>query len=205
MSLTRGLVELKLLDKRINSTIDRSNFVDAVKGKKDITCKLIKKTDFQKDAKANIQSIKSLIERRNCIKCAIVAKNAKTKVRISGKNYSIAEAIERKNSIIYEQRLLSKLKSQLNKAEEMVNEGNDTMERTLDTLLGQQLSADKKNTNDAKDFIKSYKQLNEYKLFDPLKVRKLIDEYEEDIDNFLAEVDLILSESNANTFIEIQK
>lgn len=204
MTITRGLVELKLLDKRINDRIESINFVGAVQGKKDITTKLLRKADLEKEAKSGLQSIKDLIERRKKIKSLIVASNAQTKVTIADKKYTVADAIERKNSIGYEKELLRELRSQLEKAESEVIRQNNKMEETLENLLGQQLMSEKKKTEDAQMFIKSYKELNEYKLFDPISIRKTIKEIEEEVDMFLAEVDFILSESNATTFIEVE-
>lgn len=203
LTITRGLVELKLLDKRINDRIHSINFVGVVQGKKDITTKLLKKEELEKEAQSGLQSIKDLIERRKKIKSLIVASNAETKVTIGDKKYTIADAIERKNSIDYEKTLLRELKSQLEKTESEITKQNKKMEETLENLLGQQLMSDKKKTEDAEQFIKSYKELNEYKIFDPISIRKSIKEIEEEIDMFLAEVDFILSESNATTFIAV--
>ncbi|WP_053956705.1 hypothetical protein [Inediibacterium massiliense] len=203
ITITRGLVELKLLDKRILDRIGSIHFVGAIQGKKDITTKLLKKETLEKEAKSGLQSIKDLIERRKKIKSAIVASNAETHVTIADKKYTVADAIERKNSIGYEKELLRELKSQLEKTESEIIRQNKNMEETLESLLGQQLMSEKKKTEDAEMFIKSYKELNEHKLFDPISIRKTIKKLEEEIDTFLAEVDFILSESNATTFIEV--
>lgn len=204
MTITRGLVELKLLDKRINDKIKSIDFVGVVQGKKDITTKLLRKEELEKEAKSGLQSIKDLIERRKKIKSLIVASNAETKVTIADKKYTVADAIERKNSIEYEKELLGELRYQLEKTESEIIRQNNKMEETLENLLGQQLMSEKKKTEDAEMFIKSYKELNEYKIFDPISIRKTIKEIEEEIDTFLAEVDFILSESNATTFIEVE-
>lgn len=205
ITITRGLVELKLLDKRINDRITSVNFVGVIQGKKDITTKLLRKDELEKEAKSGLQSIKDLIERRKKIKSLIVASNAETKVTISSKKYTVAEAIERKNSIEYEKELLRELRFQLEKAESEITRQNKKMEETLENLLGQQLMSEKKKTEDAEQFIKSYKELNEYRIFDPISIRKSIKEIDEEIDMFLAEVDFTLSESNATTFIEIDQ
>ena len=47
-------------------------------------------------------------------------------------------------------------------------------------------------------------EANELKLVDPIQTEKKIDEMEENIDNFLNEVDFVLSESNAKNNIEIK-
>ncbi|MFN8674299.1 MAG: hypothetical protein U0457_19725 [Candidatus Sericytochromatia bacterium] len=203
MTITRGLVELKLLKKKIDNKTNSCNFVGVIQGKKDITINLVNIEEFKNNAKAELQSIKTLIERRKKIKSLIVESNAKTKVKIFDKDYTVAEAIDRKSSIEFEENLLNKLKNQLVNAESTITNHNKQIESKLDSLLGQHLSSEKKKSEDAESFTKSYNELNEYKILDPLNIRKYIKELEEEINNFKSEVDLILSESNANTYIEL--
>lgn len=204
ISVTRALVELKLLDKRINSKLTEASFLGVVQGKKDITTTLVKIDDFKQSAKSDFQSIKALIERRNKIKAAIVLSNATTKVKIGEKEYTVAEAIERKNSIQYEENLLNLLRSQRATVEQDIHRQNQAVEDQLNVLLAQHLASEKKKSEDAETFMKSYKELNEFKKVDPLDIKKTISELREQIEVFKAEVDLILSETNANSFIEIE-
>jgi hypothetical protein len=204
ITITRGLVELKLLKNKIESKISSTSFVGVVQGKKDISTNLVNIEEFKKNAKSELQSIKALIERRKQIKSLIVASNAKTKVKIFNKKYTVAEAIDRKTSIEFEEMLLNHLKIQLVSAEQQIINHNKQIEIKLDALLGQHLSSEKKKSEDAETFTKSYNELNEYKILDPISVRNHIKELEEEINNFKAEVDLILSESNANTYIEVE-
>jgi hypothetical protein len=203
MTVTRGLVELKLLDKKIRKKINTSRFVGNVKGNKTHTMDQDDKKEFSKEGKKAEQSIRDMIERRRKIKAAIVQSNATTNVRIFKKEYTVADAIERKNSIEYEQAFISAIKSQISDAEETMNVENMKMETKLENLLTHQVGGENKKTQDAKEFIKAYKELNECTIYDPGNLRKKIEQMGEDLDNFLAEVDQVLSESNATTFIAI--
>ena len=49
----------------------------------------------------------------------------------------------------------------------------------------------------------SYKNLNEVVLLDPSNLRAVIEEMTKENDQFNTEVDYVLSESNSNTFIEV--
>ena len=113
ISITQALNELKLLEKRINDKIGCTVFLTS---KVNNETKVLngKKTpeEFEKEAKADYASILDLINNRKVIKSKIVESNATTFVEINGKKYTVADAIERKSSIIYEQKLLQTLMQQ---------------------------------------------------------------------------------------------
>ena len=202
MSVTRALVQLKLLDKRIRKGIDGLELVDAIQGEKKTVMSTGKdKSTFNDEEKAKIQSVLDLIEYRKKVKSAIVGSNAVTSVTVADKKYTVAEAIERKNSIEYEKVLLAKYRSQVALHRARVDRGNQNVDKNVQAVLEQ---GDKgQNAEEANMFAEKYKDLNYLKLYDPLEVCKKTEELEKDIDEFEAEVDLILSESNAITILQI--
>jgi hypothetical protein len=109
MTVTRALAELKLLDSRINRTINGATFGGILVGNK-VSAGLTSVDDIEKRAKADFQSVKALINSRNEIKSAIVKSNSVVEVEIAGVKLTVAEAIERKTSIQYENNLLASLK-----------------------------------------------------------------------------------------------
>ncbi|WHX45188.1 hypothetical protein QNH35_01415 [Bacillus pumilus] len=109
MTITRALSELKMLDKRINRTVDEAVLGGLMIGKH-IQHGFQHQEDIEKKAKADDQSIQALIKRRNAIKSAIVVSNATTTIDVAGVSMTVAEAIERKTSIEYDIRYLRKLK-----------------------------------------------------------------------------------------------
>lgn len=202
ITVARALSEIKLLDKRIQKETGNTVFVTYQKGKdnpkgfKDVN-------EAHSEISASLQKIKDLIARRNKIKSGIVQSNAITKVKISGKEYTVAEAIERKTSIAYEINLLNVLKRQFQSVSQQVDRANEDVERRLDAQLEQLYGSDRKNT-DTQGVIDVFKSQNEVKLVDPIGLEKLIKSIEEEIDDFESEVDLALSESNALTVFEIE-
>ena len=97
MSIHQALSELKLLDNRIERAISSGRFIGTkklVESKVSQTRTSVK--EFNERAKADLDSVRALIERRSAIKSKIVASNATTKVIIGGTEYTVAEAIERK-------------------------------------------------------------------------------------------------------------
>lgn len=207
MTINRALGELKLLDSRINDKIRNTAFVGVAKKNADAMTGLkTKKEDFIKDASSGLQSINDLIERRKQIKSAIVASNATTDIVINGKTLKVADAIERKNSISYEQTLVNVLKSSYTSGLGSVNRANEQVEAKLDELLMTSLGKEAKgkaSESDIEVIAKPYKAQNEVELVMPEGLEKTIQEMELDIMTFLAEVDYTLSDSNSITKITI--
>ncbi|QKF94722.1 hypothetical protein QKU48_gp1264 [Fadolivirus algeromassiliense] len=196
ISITRALVELKTLDSRIQKKIDSSVFV-SFKGQ------FHQPADGIKDAAANFQSITDLIERRKKIKSAIVSSNATTKVTICGVEMTMAEAIETKSSIKHKKNLLAVLKSQYGNAVANIESINAKVRRDIETKSNRDNGDKDKQQMTLEEFSKTYVSLHGVELFDPLKVSQKVEQLEQFITQFEQEVDYILSEKNATTFIEV--
>lgn len=203
MTVTKALSELKLLDKRINRGIYEAEFVGVVVGDKK-KVKHANVEDFEKKVISNYDSVVDLIAYRNKIKSAIVSSNAQTTVTIAGNTYTVAEAIERKTSIQYEQELLQKLKTEYLHTSTEVDRVNENVQVRLDKSLEQMLSNDGKQDNEfINQFTENFNKKNQAKLVDPLRIKEKIETLETEIEDFLSEVDHELSVSNATTTIEI--
>jgi hypothetical protein len=205
ISITAALVELKTLDSRIMKTINDCNFVGAKKKSSNMVGHF-KEDNFVANVKADYQSVIDLISNRATLKSAIVQSNAVTTVEIGGVNYTVAQAIEKKSSIEYDKTLLMAMKQQYKKATEQVLKENgkvDTqVENMLLTFLGK--DTDKKlNESDLELITTPIREKNEWELVDPIGIYSKIQELEKEIDEFLADVDIKLSISNAITFIEV--
>ncbi|ONI47674.1 hypothetical protein AN644_04325 [Candidatus Epulonipiscium fishelsonii] len=205
ISIHRGLAELKLLNSRIHKSINDLGPIGMCKLSQD---KIIGTTDnkkeFEEKAKSAYNSIKDLIIRRDKIKRAIVLSNAMTKVMISGIEYTVAEAIEKKESIEYTKNLLDKLKNHKRGITndftlEMQNMEHN-LEEQIKIISG---NAKEQNVEYIKAFSEGYKKRNGYEIVDPLEIDKEIEKLEKYVDDFESEVDAVLSEINATTFIEI--
>lgn len=195
ITIVRALVYLKTLNSRIE------------KARRD--CVLITHKIGKEPAKATVtedkyQKIIALIENRKRIKAAIVLSNANTFVNISGKQYSIAEAIERKSSIDFEKELLMDMKKQLSLETTMVENANARVQKQLDKMLEESFKNGQKNSaEEMKTFSDNYMSSNKAELVDPLKLSEKINKLEDDIINFESEVDLVLAESNAKTLVKV--
>jgi len=204
ISLTRALVELKMLDKRIYSK--SSSFEPVTTSCGGTLPKGIKsEVEFKKSVKAQFQSLKDLMARRSRIKSALVKANASTTIKVADKKMTIAEAIERKSSISQEKELLRFLKAKYTDAHATIEKGNAEMKSQLLKLL--EATYAKSETEISKDDYDKvaipFKENNETKLIDPIGLKAVMEEMEQSIESFETEVDVVLSEANARTMIEV--
>lgn len=204
MSITRALVELKLLGTRITNAIEMIEPVAIVTGKNSPRG-YKSEEEFVNKAKSNFSSATDLIKRRNNIKSAIVKANATTEVVIDGKTMTVAAAIERKNSIEFEKVLLSRIKSAYANAVRMQETLDLKCQDQLQKLLEVNFGKDSKAKPEEYDNIsKPFLENNSPKMIDPLNAKDQILQLENDILKFLGEVDVVLSESNAKVEIEVE-
>lgn len=203
ISVTRGLAELKLLNDRINTAIHNFSSIVVVTGKK-VVAGYKTNEEYNEKTKSSFQSVQDLIKRRNVIKSAIVNSNASTNVEIGGVTMTVAEAVERKTSIVYEQQLLNKLKNDYAKAVQVYDREEVNAKQRLDEHLKAIYGRDVKiEEGIQKSTTEQFNEQNAPKMVDPLDVKKKIEELEKSINDFLLNVDYELSTSNTLTMIEI--
>jgi len=205
MNVHKALCELKILDSRIAKEIQDLSSIGVTKKVAQMVGSL-KVTDFGEEAKNQYKKVMDLIQRRSAIKQAVVLSNAKTIVTIAGKDYTIAEAIEMKNHGLDGKKvLLKQLTYQLVKGERDVQMGNEKADRDADAYV-QTIFGGKENKGNAAEVMAArtaYMESQIVELVDPLHVRTIIKSLDDEISMFTAEVDSVLSVSNANTEIEI--
>ena len=203
MSIHRALSELKTLNDRIPKVIQEADFI-ATDRKSAQKINGLSIEDYEKTIQAGFDKAVSLIERRNQLKDAIVQSNAITEVVVAGETMTVAKAIERKSSIANEEKLLSMMVGKRRMAINKLTMENESLpsrlEDYLTAILGNKEHAKKE---EVELHTKSFMDRNEYVLIDPLKLDKRIEEWDERITSFKAEVDAVLSESNAITKITI--
>lgn len=207
MTIHRALSELKLIDSKIEKSINEICPIGMYQEGKLID-NFLPLEDFNKLTNAKYQSVNDLIERKNKIKSAIVKANAETIVTIAGKKYTIAEAINFKKVIEIKKILLDKLVTYSDKIKSKVNFENDKIYKTAlenaKIILGKQGDDKVKATDeDVKNIVDPFVKRNEYKIIDPLKIDTLIENLTNEIDSFEVDVDSVLSEINSLTFIEL--
>ena len=206
MTITEALVELKNYDNRIRKAINTAMFIGAKK-KKDKKVGNLSVEKFEANAKASYDSIMAMMENRSAIKRAVVLSNAITKVTVDGKEMTVAEAIEKRNLNDTVSFLLGTMEQQISSCENMIFTKNADVDVAAEKLLVSYYGKDaakKVSSEDYHTIVDPYKEANEWELVDPLGLRDVHDKIDNENDNFLANVDSVLSISNATTFIEVE-
>ena len=199
ISVTQGLAELKLLDKRLQKALHSVRWA-AVKSK----TRPLDTTVFGQTANADYQSYNDLMRRRLTIKCAIVLSNANTRVTVGTWSGTVAEAIEYKTSISYKKQLLEVMKEQLLSARSEFDSAQENINRRLDVLLQSELGKDvRTNPETITSLSATFRETNKVELIDPLDLALKIKVLEEEIDGFETNVDWVLSEVNGKTMIQV--
>ena len=207
MTVQRALNELRIIDERLNKRLQE--FV--VVGTKKVSEARVVETresivEFENRAKGVLDSVDGLLRRQQELKHAIMTSNATTMIEVAGKTYSVMTAIDRKRTIEKEKLVVKYMRDALIRAEYKVSQENDKMEsyiqRQTNAMAGGDLSSKKDDYIIA--FEKSYREQNSWDLVDPLKIRDLIEQREQEISMFELEIDTALTVSNAITKIEIE-
>jgi hypothetical protein len=204
ITITEGLAVLKNINARISKETSNSVFIAShTIGKTPVGYANLE--DFNSKAKASLQSVKALIDRRNKIKAAIVASNAVTSVAIGKKTYTVAGAIERKTGVALEKELLQKMVQQFSACAQTADRANKQAQDRLDVLIQNTFGKDAKvSPDEIKSLTDSFMSKNETLIADPIGLRDECDKLNQELNDFLTEVDVKLSISNSTSFIEVE-
>lgn len=204
ITIHRALAELKLIDSRTLKATQEL-VPQGIHQKTDGKIGTSTQAEFKTAAEGKYQSVIDLINRKAKIKTAIVASNASTEVKVGEKTMTVADAITAKDLNKSKQTLVDHLKSQQRSALALLNKSNEVVDKNIQALLEANLGKDsvKAGKDDIEAIRKPFLDASQWNLFDPLGLQKKIEELEKDLSDFNTEVDAVLSESNAVTFIEI--
>ena len=189
MTLHRVLSELKTLDKRINNGVAKLDVIGIKKGDKFL--KPVSEDEFTSNAKADVESLEALIQRRYDLKRALILANATHTVIVNGMVMTIAEAIDYKAVISYKELEYKRLNRLYQEYLAKFENESRTNEEKLNNLI---LSATGKDSS---------KETNAIKAVDPINLKQKLETLRNEIDGFMTEVDAVLSEANATVTVEV--
>lgn len=203
MTVHKALAELKILDKRIMNAMSDAVLIATKKNNQEkIRGKNV--TDFNTDAVSSYDHITGLIKRRNAIKNAVNVSNATTTVRIGDDEYTVVEAIDKKNHAMeYYTELRDLMAQQFNARSNEVDKHNDSLQQKAEQFVTGLGGEVKKGSDEYTTTISTYIKSNTMELIDPLNLERKIKDLDEEINAFMPEVDAALSSSNAVTTITI--
>jgi len=203
MSIQEGLNELKTLDARINRLLTGSKSYGAITIGERTVQGFDSNEKFIESAKAAFQSVQALIKRRTHIKNAIIAKNAQVIVEIAGVEMSLAEAINHKNYIKADKELYKTLVNQYNQLMCLLDSSESQYRQKLDAHVENIVGKDQKEKMKAnEEIIKFFKEQNEPHFHDPIGLKDTIEKMAQEIEDFEAKVDFVLTRANITNDIE---
>ena len=207
MNVHQALAELKTMEKRISAAINEKTWVCA---NKHSNTKIggIPVKDWEDGVKAHQQKVLDLLRRRDAIKRAVTNSNAVTKVTVAGVEYTVAEAIDRKNTgVEFIRELIRRITFDYRAAKQSADTANGIeLERRADDhvkiMVGN--SDMKGNMAEAQRVRDEFIKAQTVELVDPVDVLKFVEELDEESTSFLTDVDAALSVSNALTTIVVE-
>lgn len=215
MLVAQALDERDLLVKKISDKISKASFVDTIKPNEEkVFEKKIDKVEYAREAEAAYQQINDLIERFQKIDAAIVESNAKTEIKTSYSNFTVAGAISLRSRFRgmdaydgdadFEGKLQRKLQSEYNERVRFCDNKNSQLQLTAENMRLSILGRDAKIKDEKPlSVVEAYVKENTTELVDPLNVKKKLEALEEKRNVLLTELDTQIKVSNATTFVEI--
>ena len=209
--ITQALDERDLLVKKINSKIERIDFVDGKKRNEEkVIQQVITKEEFCKKVKTSYQQIQDLIKRYQKIDEAIITSNANTYIETSFGTYSVAVALSMRNrlrelnAMDFETILRNKMEENYYEVLELKDLRNRRLEEDAEKMRLSILGKDGKYKDDKPlSVVDAYISENTVELIDPLNVLDEIESLKDKHTTLLSKLETKIKISNATTFIEI--
>lgn len=214
MLVTQALDERDLLVKKINDKIAKASFVDTVKANEEKVLEgRVARAEFAQKAESAFQQIMDLIDRFGRIDAAIVASNAKTMIRTTYGELTVAGAISLRSRLRgngsynadadFEGKLKNKMNDELQKRLAFAEMKNRQLQETAEEMRLSILGKDTKVKDDKPlAVVEAYVKENTTELADPLDVKAKVEKLNDKREILLAELDTQIKVSNATTFIE---
>lgn len=207
MTIHRGLAEINVLEDRISKLTREAIFCGAAKqSMKKMNGVSIE--EYKANGQSSLDKIKDLIARLNAIKRAISESNAVTHRIVCGKDYTIAQIIwMNQHGIDFLSDLLNQMERQYSNAISTIERTNANLsDRADDFVIRSNNPADKDGMSPEaiRDMRDGYIERETMVLIDGIDIKKTKDELADEINKFKAEVDAVLSESNATTEVTIE-
>lgn len=207
MSLTRILARLKVLKKRIPELIKNSTTIQLTKGegvKKRLIGVSRSINDTEIKLKVDHQKLMDLQDEFYRLNSRLLLANSTTFVEVSGDKMTIAEAVNKKNTIIYKKQHLARLRHEFVTLSNFIDKENDKLKADTDTAILHAYGSDTKVEEAQYEAIAEPRRRDHFcKLLDPVGIEKAIEKLENEINGFEEEIDYVLSEVNALTKIEV--
>lgn len=153
-------------------------------------------------------SLQHLISNLSNLKIAINASNAKTKITVAGKEYTVADAIARYRSLDTEKGFYNACANQYSNVTKSIEQINarvndpDNVADYVNKILGSDSA--KRNESLYNSIVDDYKQKNLVHIIDPNDLTHTLESWNDDLTSFEAEIHTALVTSNVQTTITVE-
>lgn len=202
ISITRALTRIKTNKDQLNNLENEKYVVSELSV--EVDSKRVKA--FKANSQSNFDKAKSLVAESVSLQQAIRKSNLETKVTIANEEMTVSEAIIRKDLASYQRDIFSTIRSQSMRADSQIEDADSKIEQKAREFVERL-----KTNEDNKDQLDRAFELGRQSAERELKRVKvagfnvdsfLVEELDR-LNQFLQEVDYVLSESNAVTMIEV--
>lgn len=205
MSITKALAKVKNINKKLNDL----QLVKVAVVSQGNSSKLIEapglgsKEEFLQNSKGYLDQVNDLISQRQKLKFAIAKANSEAKVKIGNKEYTIIEAIDNKDILLTKIELYDTYLRQFAIADDFVQRQEDKIASQVESLAKAAAGSSAQQRKDTTESLEaSVRLLYEGKIvsnYSREQILKLKSEAEEELN----ETDMVLSEINSRTDIEV--
>ena len=208
-TITRALAELKLLKSRYTKEVYNLNLI-AIKHGNILRSPYsqYKPEDFEKQAKAEYQSVCDLEKRIEEIKNKIDVSNFTTKVIIGEREMTIQEVLNYKNNVLGLKRsrlniLMDQKRKSTSEYDRAVSENKTIVEKFVSEKNSIPAVATKSISDTQGEAVNALEKYYAIETVDPININEEIEKLSKEIETFEHNIDFVLSESNSVTTIEI--
>ena len=140
------------------------------------------------------------------VKAAINEANARTKVKIAGKEYSIANAIARQRNLNKEESMYRSMVVQYHSVEQNVKKSNERnlSADAISAYIQKTSNGTKMSEELVRELTEEYKKRFEVEIYDPMKTKETAENALEEIKKFREEIHFALTQANINTMITVE-
>lgn len=207
MNIQEALAKKKILENRLSELKGQKLLYVTAATEVATTVNGYKREDIENKLKSNFDSMRHLISNLRELKCAINMSNATTKITVAGKEYTVADAIARYNSISSERLFLSKCIAQYTTVTSQIEDTNalvsepERIAAHVGEILG---SESKKNESIYNAVVEDYKKNNILYIIDPNNLEEVLLKWKDELDQFEADIHTALITSNIQTQITVE-
>lgn len=207
MTVHRALALKKSTNERIKKRMADNCFIEMTKGKSG-KVNGVPVSEVEGNIRGGYDSLEGLIGNYDKICRSIAESNAKTIVSVNGDEMTVSQLLTRLQDdgwLASKERLLEVMRKAHGAAVKKIEKENEIVNEKFEDLLKVMAGGDKKtlSASELSQQTAMYHESNDMRLVDPLGLADKIKALEKMIEDFKAESDAVLSESNAVTFIEV--